>query len=371
MTKKRVLITTVREGHKSIANAIEALLSQQYQVKQTPDNYFDILFRPYSKSIQFFPYIMYIPFFLAKNEYFNKLSRQAFKKTAYQKTLKDVLSFQPHCIISTYFGFNEALNQICKAKKIPWFNIVTDPRIAHSNLLDKKTLNLVFDQELSDTAQHAYNIAKDKLLVSGWFVHPKFYQHDSSEQMWRFFDFNPKVFTILICGGSEGMSAILKILPAFINSPKPVQVIIVCGKNKILARLIKQFLRSTKSLLPQSHNANIKVLGFTTKMPELMSMANLVVGKAGPNLLFEAVASQKPFLAISHMPGQEEPNLKLIKDLKLGFVEENPLKTIPLLHKIITYPRILKRFSQGITKIRNHNQKSAQVLQTYLKQKLG
>ena len=93
-----------------------------------------------------------------------------------------------------------------------------------------------------------------------------------------------------------------------------------------------------------------------------MAVSDLVVGKAGPNLIFETVAAKKPFMAVCHIAGQEDGNLSLIKKKKLGLVEENPVRAIRLLKKIINKPQILNRFEKFIKKERQYNKEAGDKL---------
>ena len=107
-------------------------------------------------------------------------------------------------------------------------------------------------------------------------------------------------------------------------------------------------------------NIKIKLFSFAQNIHQLMEVSHLVVGKAGPNLIFEAVAAGKPFLAITHIGGQEDGNLDLVKKKKLGLVEENPIKAVKLLRKIIKNPEMLEKFQDSIREERNYNQKSGE-----------
>jgi len=80
----------------------------------------------------------------------------------------------------------------------------------------------------------------------------------------------------------------------------------------------------------------VRVIGFTTKMGKLMEEADIVAGKAGPNLLFEAVTCQKPFLALTYIPGQEDGNLDIIKNKNLGWVALTIEKADEILQEIKT-----------------------------------
>ncbi len=51
-----------------------------------------------------------------------------------------------------------------------------------------------------------------------------------------------------------------------------------------------------------------------------MAASDVVMGKAGPNVLFESVVLGKPFIATTHFPGQERGNLAFIERYGLGYV---------------------------------------------------
>ena len=121
-------------------------------------------------------------------------------------------------------------------------------------------------------------------------------------------------------------------------------------------------LKKVNHLLKLNQKINLKIFRFTPKMPQLMTLADLVIGKAGPNLLFETVALRKPFFAICHVSGQEDANLDLIRKKNLGFVEERPLKAIKLLKQIIAKPKMLDKFTASIEKEKAYNKKAGQKL---------
>jgi UDP-N-acetylglucosamine:LPS N-acetylglucosamine transferase len=93
-----------------------------------------------------------------------------------------------------------------------------------------------------------------------------------------------------------------------------------------------------------------------------MQAADIIVGKAGPNTLFESVATYKPFLAITHISGQEDGNLDIIREKKLGWVEENPLKASRKLHELINNLPLLTSLQPDILKMANHNLAAKKVL---------
>ena len=98
-----------------------------------------------------------------------------------------------------------------------------------------------------------------------------------------------------------------------------------------------------------------------------MQAADLVIGKAGPNSVFEAIATLTPFFATTHISGQEDGNLDIIRDLKVGYVEEDVKKASKLLFKIIEYPEQLKEFKPHLKKLADYNKNSKKELQKRVK----
>lgn len=58
---------------------------------------------------------------------------------------------------------------------------------------------------------------------------------------------------------------------------------------------------------------SIKVLPFTDKVPELMSISDLVITKPGGLTTSESLASSLPMLIINPIPGQEEQNAEFLE----------------------------------------------------------
>ena len=71
--------------------------------------------------------------------------------------------------------------------------------------------------------------------------------------------------------------------------------------------------------------------------------------------MFETVAARKPFIAVTHISGQEDGNLDLIKQYKLGYVEENAIKVVKLLQGVLKNPARLKKLAPSIAKMADIN----------------
>lgn len=65
------------------------------------------------------------------------------------------------------------------------------------------------------------------------------------------------------------------------------------------------------------------VLGFVPNIDEYMSAADILVTKAGPGSIAEAMIKGLPCLLTSFVPGQEEGNVDFVTEARAGeFVDE-------------------------------------------------
>ena len=70
----------------------------------------------------------------------------------------------------------------------------------------------------------------------------------------------------------------------------------------------------SKIVEQEKRNDSIKVLEFTNKVPEFMSVSDLVVTKPGGLTTSESLASKLPMVIINPIPGQEEENAQFLEE---------------------------------------------------------
>ena len=192
------------------------------------------------------------------------------------------------------------------------------------------------------------DIGPKNIKILGWLTRENFYEKGSKKRQ--------KKLTILFCAGSLGVQNVIKFLPSFNKAKKPLKIIMIAGKNNFLFKAFKTYKKINWLLEKFAINhLDISVYQFTENMPALIKQSDIVIGKAGPNLIFEAVASKKPFIAISYIPGQENGNLEIIKEKKLGWVALEPKEFEILIKKIVNNPKMLKKIAKNIAKERKAN----------------
>jgi UDP-N-acetylglucosamine:LPS N-acetylglucosamine transferase len=88
----------------------------------------------------------------------------------------------------------------------------------------------------------------------------------------------------------------------------------------------------------------------------------VVMGKAGPNMLFETVTLGKPFIATTYIPGQEECNLQVIERYDLGWVALEPERQGAVIHELVSDPAKLAAMSATVNAYRAWNTEANQTI---------
>jgi 1,2-diacylglycerol 3-beta-galactosyltransferase len=131
---------------------------------------------------------------------------------------------------------------------------------------------------------------------------------------------------VLLVGGGEGMGPVEKTVDALAATlGASCQVVVVCGRN---AKLVETL--SNKSYPP---GMAVHVKGFVTNMPDLMSACDVIVTKAGPGTISEALICGLPMVLNAYVPCQEEGNIPYVTENGVGVFETNPRKMAQVIEK--------------------------------------
>lgn len=142
-----------------------------------------------------------------------------------------------------------------------------------------------------------------KIRITGIPVADIFGKREDAAAMRLKLGLNPAKFTVLFTSGGMGASSIQEPVARFCRGSADVQAIVVCGNNPAL----KSALDAKAKELP-----NLLALGFVNNMHELMSAADLVVGKAGGSTTSETLAKGVPMMILEPVPGQETYNRDIL-----------------------------------------------------------
>lgn len=155
------------------------------------------------------------------------------------------------------------------------------------------------------------NIADNKIFVTGIPLSNRFLQKYDRKEILDNYDLEDGKQNILFFGGGEfglGKSRTFEILDNLIKLSTNMQIIAIAGKNEKMKIKFEEIVEKNNA------TKRVKVLSFTTQVPELMSISDLVVTKPGGMTTTESLASHLPIIIINPIPGQEEENAEFLEN---------------------------------------------------------
>ncbi len=117
--------------------------------------------------------------------------------------------------------------------------------------------------------------------------------------------------------GGEGLTDGARVLENLVRSNLDYEIAVVCGNSA-------SFKADAGRIARNHPERRMAVYGFTDQMYELMNMADLVIGKAGPATVMEVLILHKPLILTSYMYGQEKGNVEFVVRNRLGFFVRRP-----------------------------------------------
>jgi processive 1,2-diacylglycerol beta-glucosyltransferase len=165
----------------------------------------------------------------------------------------------------------------------------------------------------------------DKVLATGIPVSARFSAKIDAREVRKGMGLRDDLATLLVLSGGFGMGPVGEILTELDKVPQAFQSVVVTGRNEELRRDL--------AALDRKHPTH--VLGYTTNMHELMSVADLIISKPGGLTSSEALALGKPLFILNPIPGQEAANSDFLLErgaaAKVNRVEDLPYRLEQLL----------------------------------------
>ena len=259
----------------------------------------------------------------SKNGALAKISTVS-NKTMAHKLLGLISELNPDIIISTHPFSSQMCGYLKKKKKIniPVATVLTDYKIHEQWLEFSEYLEYFFvsnEQMKQDMIKK--KIDESKIFITGIPVSEKFLLNYDRKKICEEFELNPENEVVLFFAGGEfglGRKTTILMLKALIRLFSKLQVVAISGRNKKMNNKFKELVKATES------EERIKIIEFTSKIPELMSISKFVITKPGGLTLTESLVSQLPILIINPIPGQEEENAEFLEQNGAGvWIREN------------------------------------------------
>ena len=192
------------------------------------------------------------------------------------------------------------------------------------------------------------NIDEEKIFDTGIPISNRFLLNFNSEEILKDLNFEKDKKTILFFGGGEfglGKTKTVEIFECFVKLFPETQIIGVAGKNEKMKNAF------TKIVEENHRENNIRILEFTNKVPEFMSISDLVVTKPGGLTTSESLASSLPMVIINPIPGQEEENAEFLEENGIAIWVKKNDNPYEKLKNLFTDSSILENMKENTKKL--------------------
>jgi UDP-N-acetylglucosamine:LPS N-acetylglucosamine transferase len=340
MPKLLILTANTGGGHVSLAEALRDLLADACDA-EIVDPYPAIVRLHYRLVSRHAPAIWAAEYALSDTPR-SALAAHKLAAIALNRRLAALLRRGDYDLVLSTFPFlsYEAVRAIRSlARPIPFVMLPSDPDRLHATWLTERGAAATFAPTRETYAQMlAAGFAPERLHLTGWPVRRQFCDaaRESRAATLARLGLDPHCFTLFVQGGGEGSAGFARSVEiALAAAPDRIQIILATGTNRGLAERF-------------SGAARVRAIPFTRTIAPLMAAADVVLGKAGPNALFEAVMLGKPFVATTYIPGQERANLAFIQSHGLGWVALDAPAQRQLLAALAANPGLLRSMEASV-----------------------
>jgi 1,2-diacylglycerol 3-beta-galactosyltransferase len=325
-------------GHRSAAQAIIEALQLEYDDRittQMVDIFLDFAPPPLNYLPKWYPYMVRFPEAWGVGYKLSNGNRRAMLvvKSAYpyvRRSLRKLINQNPADMIVTVHPLaNESFLHALGEQRPPFITVVTDLVTTHALWYHKDVDICLVPTEAARQRGLLAGLRPEQVKVVGLPVADRFCRPIGDKKALRQqLGWIPEQFVVLLVGGGEGMGPLEKTALAIAETNLPITLVVVAGRNVDL----KQRLES------RTWPITTMIYGFVHEMPDFMRAADILVTKAGPGTISEALNAGLPMILYSRLPGQEDGNVEFVISEGVGVWAPNTSEIIRTLQAWINHP---------------------------------
>ena len=284
----------------------------------------------------------------------SKLSNDSNKLMAIK--LKNLLQdFDPDYVISTHPFSSQMCAYLKKKEKVNFklATIMTDFAPHDQWLLYPEYVDYFFVAHSKMKQQLIQKgISANKIYTTGIPLSNRFLKTYNKDDILKEFGLvKDKKIVLFFAGGEFGLgkSTTTEVLKTFAEDFNDLQIVAIAGRNESMKKKFEDIVNSS------GRQDSIKVLDYTNKVPELMSISDLVVTKPGGLTTTESLASNLPIVIINPIPGQEEENASFLENNGVGIWIKKQDNIKERLESILKNPKKLDEMKNHIRELSKPN----------------
>jgi UDP-N-acetylglucosamine:LPS N-acetylglucosamine transferase len=259
-----------------------------------------------------------------------------------KRALADLLrQLEPDAVVSTYPIYNYVIDQIYaegETRPFSQVTVVTDSITVNSVWYRCSSDYFILANEDTAAVLRAAGTPEEKIRIFGFPVTYRF--AEMKDERFGSADAGPKRVLYLINSGKKEAPSLVRRLAR----RNDIELTVAVGRDSRLRVEIEATVKSSANPL--------RIMGWTTKMPELLTSHHLMITKAGGATIQEAIAARTPVIISQVVPGQEEGNARLIVENDCGRLAPDPDAIIETLDDAFRHEhRLLKKWVANISKL--------------------
>lgn len=318
----KVLFLTVKvgSGHIAMANIVANKFQENHHEIKLHDMFSNDKFSTLVVSKVGFKLLFKFPhttnFFYKRAKKSDKHLYSTLNKRIKKETLDIINDFQPDVIISTHIAgyiFVKTYQNLF-TKPVLNYLISTDFEITPgtANFMDNEYIVIPNEDFIDELANKGF--PKDHILPFGIPIKPNFLSPISRKEAIKNLniDFDENKLTILAMGKKNGIGKSLKIIKKLSNYNN-LQLICLAGNNAKLKSKVDNLAKTSKAKIFSSKFNNENV----------MTIADVMIGKTGGLSSSEALCKNVPILALEYAPMPEYSNLLYLESKNAAYKLDN------------------------------------------------
>lgn len=221
---------------------------------------------------------------------------------------------RPDLIVSVHPSFVGSVEDILDERdlNIPVISFIADLDNVSRIWADNRSLYTVCPTENARRTMLKYGVPENKIKVFGFPVRKRFGQTWPDRETSYSERLKHKAgLQFLIMNGSQGKRRAVEMARLLLTN-YDCRVVILAGNNSKLRA------EAEKSL--EKFGERLKVIGFTENVEKYMLESDILLLRASPNAMMEAVNLCRPFIVTGSLTGQEEKNPDFAEANNLGAV---------------------------------------------------
>lgn len=340
-------------GHRSAAEAIIEALKLEFGDKisaEMVDIFKEYTPRPFNSMPDLYPKIVRVPqawslgFRLSNGTHRSSL----IAASAWPYIRRSILSLLKHhpcdLIVSVHPLASAPVLRALRSQRSrpPFVTVVTDLVTAHALWYQRATDLCIVPTEAARQRALIHGLDPDQVQVIGLPVADRFCRSPGDQRILReCLGWPQDRPLILLAGGGEGMGPLEKTAYAIAASCSSAALAVITGRNRELKARLDSFSWPIPTF----------IYGFVREMPDFMRAADILVTKAGPGTISEALIAGLPMVLYSRLPGQEEGNVSYVVSEGAGLWAPRPEQIVAALQTWIERPEIRSKAASACRKL--------------------